>query len=345
MMTLDGLESENTSTAKTRFTVFVLFVFITTFSFGQSKNESRDGQLIFQSGFEGDSKVIDRRGDSDLVGMDKSLSTSNDWVTDLDDNPNIGNFNIQYQGGDSSMRYARIIPEPASLRAGDRPGNPENRVLHFWLDQPNVDNKKGRIQANIYNNNGLKEIYQSVRIFLHDDFNFVRTYPEKIHWLTIAEFWNNITWSQAVPYGFRITLGIGKPEPGESDLYFILDAEDCELFADGRQKYSTVWAEINKNVKVPIGEWFTMDYYYKEGDDKNGRFFLSIKTEGGKKQIVFDLKKITHHTRDPSPDGLGHFNPIKLYTSKDLILHMKRNGKTLQLYWDDLKLWKDKKPE
>ena len=234
------------------------------------------------------------------------------------------------------MRYARIIPEP---------GNPKNHVLHFWLDHPNVDNSKGRIQGNLYNNNGLKEIYQSVRMLLHNDFNTVRTYPSEIHWLTIAEFWNNITWSQTVPFRFRITLGIGKPTPNESDLYFILDAQDCELFADGKQKYTTIWAETNQDVKVPIGKWFTMDYYYKEGDNQNGRFYLSITPEGEKKLVVFDLTKITHNTQDPNPDGVGDFNPIKLYTSKGPIEYMKSKHKTLQIYWDDFGLWKNRRPE
>jgi hypothetical protein len=322
---------------KLSFIFFPLLILIAGFSFGQiSQSKSSDGELIFQSGFENDSKIVNQNRNSDLVGIDKSLSMHNDWLNDLDNHPNIGNFNIQYQGGDSTMRYARIITEP---------GNPKNHVLHFWLDQPNVDNKKGRIQGNLYGNNGITEIHQSVRMLLHNDFNTVRTYPDEIHWLTIAEFWNNITWSQTVPYRFRITLGIGKPTPGESDLYFILDAEDCELFADGKQKYTTIWAETNQAVKVPIGKWFTMDYYYKEGSHENGRFYMSITPEGEKKQIVFDLKKITHNTQDPKPDGLGHFNPIKLYTSKELIGYMKRNDKTLQIYWDDLRLWKNKKPD
>jgi hypothetical protein len=45
------------------------------------------------------------------------------------------------------------------------------------------------------------------------------------------------------------------------------------------------------------------------------------------------------------PDGVGDFNPMKLYTSKGLIDYMKSQGKTLQIYRDDYKLWKDKKPE
>lgn len=298
-------------------------------------------ELIFQSGFEPDSKVIEKgqgvitiHSDADVVGIDHSLLPPNDWVRDFDHHPDIGNFQLQYQGGEISQRFARIIPEPV---------NPDNHVLHFWLNEPNVQGKKGRIQANIYGGNGMKEFHQSTRVFLHDDFNTVRTYPDKIHWLTIAEYWNNITWNQSVPHGFRITLGTGKPVEGESDLYFILDAQDCQLFENGRQKYITLWAETNEKVKVPIGEWFTLEYYYKEGNDKTGHYYLAMLKEDGKKEVIFDLNKITHNTGDPDPDGVSDFNPLKLYTSKGLIDYMSSKGKTLQIYWDDFKLWQDKR--
>ena len=312
--------------------LFLVFVYTPEIS----KAQSTKGELIFQSGFESNSRIVRRGTDSDIVGVDRSLRRQNDWTEDLDNHPDIGNFNVQYQGGDSTMHFARIIPEP---------GNPSNHVLHFWLDQPNVNNSKGRIQGNIYGNDRLKEIYQSVSIFLTEDFNTVRTFPKEIHWLTIAEFWNNITWSHDVPYGFRITLGVGKPTSAEGDLHFIIDAQDCELFENGKQKYTTIWAETNNDVKVPIGKWLTMDYYYKEGNNDTGRFYLSITPENEEKKVIFDLQKITHHTQDSNPDGIGHFNPIKLYTSKELIGHMKSNNKTLQIYWDDFKLWKNKRPE
>jgi hypothetical protein len=300
------------------------------------KSQIDDPELVFQSGFEPDSKVIPRGSDADIIGVDHSTPSHNDWVEDLDNDPDIGNFYLQYQGGDSSMRYARIIPEP---------GNPDNHILHFWLNEPNVDGKKGRIQANLHANAGMKEFYQSARVFLHEDFNTVRTYPDRIHWLTIAEYWNNITWRQSVPFGFRITLGIGKPVKGNSDLYFILDAQDCQLFEDGSQKYTTIWAETNETEKVPIGEWFRLEYYYKEGNEKEGRYYLSLTIDGGEEQVIFDLNKITHNTKDPAPDGVSDFHPFKLYTSKGLIDYMNSMGKTLQIYWDDFKLWKDKRPE
>jgi len=296
---------------------------------------SNTGTLIFQSSFESGSNVITKGSDADITGTDLSVTGHNDWINDLDNHPDIGNFNLQYQGGDSTMRFAKIIPEP---------GNPTNHVLHFWLNHPNVEGSKGRIQGNLYGNKGMKEFYQSERIFLTSDFNTVRTFPDKIHWLTIAEFWNNITWSQTVPYGFRITLGIGKPVASESDLYFILDGQDCQLFTDGSQKYTTLWSETNQKVKVPIGKWFTLEYYYKEGNASNGRFYMTIQPDGGNKEVIYDLTKITHNTKDPNPDGVTDFNPIKLYTSKQLIEYMKSKDKTLQIYWDDFKLWKDKRP-
>jgi len=311
--------------------ILLFALFLTTPGIVQSEKE-----LIFQSGFEPGSTVIPRNGDSDIVGKDKSFKTENDWVKDFDNHPDVGNFNLQYQGGNESQRFAKIIPEP---------GNPENHVLHFWLNEPNVKGRKGRIQANIYGGTGWKEFYQSVRIFLHEDFQTVKTFPDEIHWLTIAEYWNNITWSQTVTNRYRLTLGIGKPEKGEGDLYFIVDGQDCQLFENGSQKYTTLWSEINKNVKVPIGKWFTAAYYYKEGDHKTGRYCMSIQPEGEEKKVVFDLTRFTHNTSDPNPDGVSDFNPIKLYTSKKLIDYMRSNEKTLQIYWDDFKLWKNRRPE
>lgn len=300
----------------------------------QSEPQNLHRVLIFHSGFEPGSKVIAKGSGADITGTDSSFVNHNDWVNDLDNNPDIGFFNLQFQGGDSTMRYAKIIAEP---------GNPNNHVLEFWLNEANVEGKKGRIQANLYGNKGMKEFGQSERIFLLDDFNTVRTFPDKIDWLTIAEFWNNVTWDQNVPYGFRITLGIGKPVVTESDLYFILDAQDCQLFSDDRQKYTTIWSRINKNVKVPIGKWFTLEYYYKEGDAQHGRFYMTMQPEGGKKEVIFDVTGFTCNTKDPKPDGVTDFCPIKLYTSKQLIDFMRSKGKTLQIYWDDFRLWENKR--
>ena len=320
---------------KNVYLIFVLQMLLFSACAQNEDIEKYEGELIFQSGFGPDSKIIARGSDADISGIDLSFTDHNDWINDLDNHPDIGSFNLQYQGGDDSQRFAKIISEP---------GNPANHVLHLWLNEANVEGIKGRVQANLYGNKGMKEFYQSERVFLTSDFNAVRMYPNKIDWLTIAEFWNNITWSQSVPYGFRITLGIGKPVKQESDLYFIIDGEDCQLLADDSQKYTTLWSDTKNKVKVPIEKWFTLEYYYKEGNAENGKFWMAIQPDGGQKEVIFDLTRITHNTKDPNPDGVTDFNPIKLYTSKTLIDYMRSQGKTLQIYWDDFELWKNKRP-
>ncbi len=72
---------------------------------------------------------------------------------------------------------------------------------------------------------------------------------------------------------------------------------------------------------------------------------MTIQPEGDEKVVVFDVHKVTHNSQDKNPDGVTDFNPLKLYTSKELIDFMRNEGKTLQVYWDDFKLWKNKRPE
>lgn len=48
-------------------------------------------------------------------------------------------------------------------------------------------------------------------------------------------------------------------------------------------------------------------------------------------------------TKDPAPNGFTGYNPMKLYTSKELVSYVKSQGKTLQIYWDDFKLWTNKR--
>jgi hypothetical protein len=295
---------------------------------------SSNGDLLFQSGFEGNVKVIQykRTASDKIIGTDITLKEKSNWIADLDSALcNKKEVTINYTGGDSSKRYARIIPEPS---------NPRNKVLKYWLNETWVASegeRKGRVQVDLYNiKGGLKEFYQSVRVYLHPDFNTVKNYPQPIKWLTIAEFWNNEWWVPTEKHGFRITLGIGKATAQSSDLNFIVDAQD--------PGFKEVWNAGNTNVIVPIGKWFTLEYYFKEGNKETGRFYAAITPDGGKKQVICDVHDFTHNTTDTAPNGLTGYNPMKLYTSKELVAYMKSEGKTLQIYWDDLKIWKDKQP-
>ncbi len=76
----------------------------------------------------------------------------------------------------------------------------------------------------------------------------------------------------------------------------------------------------------------SLEYYIKEGDSSTGRFYMSIAPEAENKTVVFDVKGYTHNTYDPEPDGIRQYNPMKLYTSKELINYMRLHGKNFCRY-------------
>lgn len=313
-------------------------------SYGQkAKVKTPKPELVFQSGFEGTTQVVSILGRSDygalyekIIGNDTSFKSKSNWDKDWVTALNPGFMEVQYTGGDSSKRFIKVGTDPTNAR---------NKVLHFWLNDSWLASEgqyKARTQTNIYGiKNGFKEFYQSVRVFLAEDFNVLKSYPNPIPWCTISEFWNNAGWSEK--NGFRLTLGIGKYTAGNEDLHFILDAQDHNL-VDGKWQSPTIWSAPHSDVAVPIGKWFTMEYYFKEGDAKNGRFYLAITPDGGKKQVIYDIINFTHCTFDPNPNGLNDYNPMKLYTSTDVVSFVRSKGKTLQIYWDDFKLWENKRP-
>lgn len=332
----------------------ITLAFITSFLFlnhsfivsaKKTENNKLKPELVFQTGFEGTSRVLRNTNNApaivtphyevdDIVGFDHMLKVKNDWVKDMDTNPRAGEFLIEYTGGDSTQRSVNIIQEP---------GNPNNHVMQFWLNDSwnaTENQRKARIQTDIYGiKEGFKELYQSQRVFISKDFNVLKSYPKGIGWLTISEFWNNEWWVEGEKYGFRITLGIGKQGDKPNDFHFILNAEDA-----GQKE---VWnaRHLNTNeVKVPIGKWFTLDYYIKEGNKENGRVYVAITTEGEKTQVVYDVRNFTHNTKDPAPNGITGWSPQKLYTSKEIVSYVKERGMTLEIYWDDFKLWRNKRP-
>lgn len=293
-------------------------------------------ELIINSGFEGSVMGVPEEAHRDIIGIDETFSTPNDW-DGLDRHANIGDFTLQYEGGEVSERKAVII---------DDPDDPNNRVLHFWLHEPNVSdddgNKfKGRVQANIYNNQGIRELTHRVKMKYHSDFSILKEAPATIHWLTVFEYWNNAPWT-GEDHRFRITVETQKLETHSgAPLHFGIHAQTF----DEENNKTEIWAFENRDFDIPIDQWLTVEIYYKEGDTDNGRFVMTVTTEGGMQQTIFNITHATHHPDDPSPDGLGHLNPMKLYTSDDLINWVNDQDRTLQIYWDDFSLWLNRPPE
>jgi hypothetical protein len=241
-----------------------------------------------------------------------------------------GRQEIQYQGGADTQRRANIATDPNNLN---------NKVLHYWLQAPNVEMEsrhqaKGRIQMNLYDNSGIKSLKMSVRMFLHKDMNIVKSYPGAVDWLTISEWWNNSGWT-GDKFPFRISVNIVKEGVGEySPLLFDVHAQTLDK---NSQRWSNViWERLARNFEIPVDRWVTLEYGFVEGNAETGRFYMAATVDGGERTVIFNIKNFTHHPDDSDPDGLSDFNPLKLYTSGKLIDFVASKGGVIQIYWDDL---------
>lgn len=290
--------------------------------------------LLFNNGFEGTSGIVHIGSGSvgdQLIGADNTIPSPNDWSVFMD-SIFPGPANIYYEGGDDMMRYAKIVNDPFDAN---------NKVLEFWMNHPNVSGaSKGRIQMDAYNGSGLKEIYQSVRVLLDRDIELLKGWNVKFSQFTLFELWNNKVWNSA-PEAFRISLNIAKTNPlHNTGLYFKISSEKYNGSA-----YSPVWADTAINYQIPFGKWATFEYYIKEGGEQDGRFYFAVTPDGESKTVVFDIRNYTKSPDAIKPDGITDINPLKLYTNSGVINHLREtHHRPIKIYWDDVKVWKDKRP-
>ncbi|MBN1670985.1 MAG: hypothetical protein JXR37_08130 [Kiritimatiellae bacterium] len=292
-------------------------------------------ELVFQSGFEPDTHIVplnSKEGlDADVTikGIDKSVPAPNDWVADWN-----GKFKFHYTGAKHAIQHAAIVKEPGT----------ENSVLHFWIKGKEGRTTKYRVQANIYDNTMCgSELTYRVRLFIHPDFNKLKTFPGRIGWMTIAEFWNNPGWGPW-KYPFRTGLGVHKIKEGPvENFYFGSHGQKLGVDEEGNRNVKhwgpgTLWSE-HSTVPVPIGRWFELEVYLREGDEQHGRLVVSIREGDGPKQTVLDITNWMQHPKATEQDG-WQINPMKIYTHYKHVDHIRNNGGALQCYWDDFRFWR-----
>lgn len=235
---------------------------------------------------------------------------------------------IQYEAGGRADNYARIIDDPTQ---------PGNHVLHFRLT--NGKGSKGRIQINLPVR-GRDEVYQRVRMYLHPNLEWYEAYPAENGWFTINEFWLGPKW-EGHPYPFRISLGIAKGEGKGSPLAFVASGQVYRKPGKGDGDiWGTVWGEVGRNFRVPVGEWVTLEVGYKAGDKDSGRFYVAARKDSEESMTeIFDVRDWTYHPDSPEPVLLTQWNPVKIYTSVRLIDFIRKNGAAAQIYWDDLEIY------
>ncbi len=293
-----------------------------------------EGEMVFHSGFEPESRIVNQSAEgADIVGRDLSLPPPNDWETDLEGRSGMGEFSLQYQGGDSTQRLARITEDP---------GQSGNHVLQYWMRRPNVDIDKAyggkfRIQSNLYGNQGLHEFSYRVRMYLSRDWQLLVDREEEMGWFILAEYWNNAGWT-GEDHVFRMHLTINKDIGRDNPLYFGISAQTKP------GSWTDYWHAENRSFLIPLEEWINLDVFFREGDRGTGRFRLLVTDPADSIHTIFDIRDFTHHPEDPGPDGMKHLNPMKGYSHRDNIIRVNEAGGILQILWDDFEFRVKSKP-
>ena len=303
---------------------------------------------LFRSGFAGTTRLTPAEGASfhgprdqyeDVRGIDSNVPSPHDWE-DFGRHPNLGSFRIYYEDGDESQRFARILSDA---------DDPTKRFLRFWIGRPNVSinwsdgvEHKARVQTELYGNTGLHEVFQSVRVRLHPSLAVLQDMQGTIDWLTLAEFWNQPFWEAQHTFPFRISFSIVKRDAARGAPLFFGAHAQTKI---GEQKFDTLWDVTGRDMQLAFGTWMTIEIYYKEGDRNDGRFYVAVTPDGGSRQVLFDVHDWTHHPDNPSPKGLTHYNPMKLYTSAGLVDFVRQAGGTLEIDWSDFSIWQARRPD
>ncbi|NEQ70979.1 MAG: hypothetical protein F6K21_36915, partial [Symploca sp. SIO2D2] len=268
--------------------------------------------LIFNSGFEPGTTGTGGTALNDITGTDNSVSGPNDWVGDLEGYPKISGFNIEYVAGNSTQRHAQIINDPT--------GSGRGKILRFWLKEVVSGSSKSRIQTRMYNLQNMTEVTSKVDMYIHPDINLLSTFSPAIKNFTFQELWTRPGWT-GHPHPFRLSSAIWRDANDGTDFYWRMKVQNKP------NKWQDVDSRDNRNVPVPIGQWFTVESYFKLGNNSTGRVSKRIKVGNGPWQTIFDYTTATYDLAEGSqPSTFFGWNPIKQYMADEAITDHIRNA-------------------
>ena len=268
------------------------------------------------------------RLDFETAKVVSSGKPTHDWLVISGPSGQTAGLPIQYEGGTAADRHARVIDDPTK---------PGNKVLEYELAQGRIPGDragqyKGRIQLNLDGANKTS-VYKRVRMYLHPDIAHYRSYPKDTGWFMLDELWFGTPWT-GDKYPFRISLHIVK-EKGVGPL--LLAASATVLV--GPDRWQAVWFSGNKNFEVPVGQWLDLEVAYRQGDGQHGRYVVAVTPESSRvRTMVLNVTNWTYHPQSPQPVPLKLWQPLKLYTSAEIIDHVRARGGVIRVYWDDLEI-------
>lgn len=245
------------------------------------------------------------------------------------------NLSFQYSKGNKHNRFARVVSDPLNIY---------NNVLEINITSTGREERQ-RVQASFSSAPDLKDIRHTVRVYFSPDFKYLKQYEDSISWLVLAEWWNSAPKGWNTPNVFRISVRLVKDKGVNNDLYFKVDAQSITYSKDPPKVgtgaiFKTEWEEVNRAFRIAYGKWLDFEYHVRAGDNEKGLFYMSVTLPNGEKNEIFDLKCATQSLNFLTQKGYNFWSPIKLYTSNDISDFMFDNQKCLQIFFDDLNVWR-----
>lgn len=318
---------------------FAFFLLLTISSVAQT--------MIIKNGFEGTTSATAKPSSPIQHGLLRGNDgiASSDWYNDLEQNQYFGFGQITYEQGDSTQRKTEIVTDPL---------NANNKALRFRIKDEHIimsdGSTKCRTQYELFNNEPapaggyMKEYYQKCRLYFSPDFKILEDASTFTGWIVMQEYWDKLGYNGAGTndnQATRIGVGISRNRDAAGEkLRFNVG------FRDPVMAYPSTWEVTNTTFAIPFGKWMTEEIYIKEGDEQTGRVYMAI-TVDGVKTVICD--KVGRTTRNPAAgyyrDGQTMWTPMKIYTQGSVGAYFKSHGKNMDVLWDDVEIWVNKRPD
>lgn len=269
--------------------------------------------LLFQTGFAGTSVASSGTQTATFSGTDPDYTELSAWAG-LEGGDRIDAFFINYEAGTASQRFAAIAVDPEDAL---------NPVVQFRINEPHIYEgaaMKGRVSAIM---EGLKGVYgfsQTIRLRLDPSLSVLGAWDKKIDWLTLFEFWCG--------QDDRLTVSLYKDAGAGQPIRWRFTKDHMGWFGWIRD-----WEAVAAGHDIAFGTWMKIGLAAKVGEEGKAGAWLGIE-EGGSWTTVLESTKAIG-----KPSGFTKLNPMKLYTSDHLIDYVSGSGATLEVLWDDWRLW------
>jgi len=275
------------------------------------------GILQFKSGFEADTYVLD----DDIKGIDNSgLPGANNW-------DNLSGYLPWVLYGDAYF-------EGGTMYISTDPFNSTNKVLdlHTFQDAGGYARSQWELEQ-VHNwyvegePNLFEQQFYTFRILIPERIDTLYSTEERAGWYMI---WESHAWDfEPTRHGIYLVKLAGSDRWGFRVVQ--QSSINSEYLYENTQYYY--------DVDVPIGEWFTMDIFFKY-HESDGQFYAAIQRYGGERQVIANLTGQTKYGTKLHDQMM-----FKLYHHSDYLNRSQALGLDgIHQYYDNFEIWSDYPP-